>query len=58
MSMPRTDKPVTNPVFDFIGDSNLLISSVTFLFMGFSDVFRSYKKLTLDINGLMIAKIR
>ena len=58
MAVPRTDKLMTNPVFDFIRDFNLLMFSVTFLYLRFSDMFRWYKKATLDINGLMIAKIR
>ena len=57
MAIPRTDKPVTNPVLDFIEDFNLLMSSVTFLNLRFSQVFREDKKVTLDINGLTDAKI-
>ena len=51
MAIPRTEKRVTNPVFDFIGDFNLIIFSITFLYQQFSDVFKGCKKVTLNING-------
>ena len=32
------------------------MSSVIFLYLHFSDVFRGYIKVALDINGLIVAK--